>query len=92
MTNCSVIVFAFYVWLMNLQEVQSMDNDWLIIVLKDGSTAKYSPEEYTDYYYDKSIFAVIKDKRWIAGYNWNCVEYFSIEYEKEDNENEIPES
>lgn len=54
------------------------EKEWLIVVLKNGNVAKYSPDEYTDYYYDKSIFTVIKDQRWIAGYNWDCVEYFEV--------------
>ena len=55
-----------------------IDNDWLIIQLKDGMNAKYSPDEYTDYYYDKKAFIVIKDKRWIGIYNWNIVDYVEV--------------
>ncbi len=59
------------------------DNDWLVVQLKNGNYVKYSPTEYTDYYYDGKIFAVIKDKRWISGYNWGVVDYFDIVEEKE---------
>lgn len=52
-------------------------DEWLIICSKDGEYAKYKPDEYTDYHYDKKCFIVIRDEQWIGIYNIDeikCVE------------------
>ena len=51
----------------------------LKIVFKDGNIKKYKPKEYTDYYYDKKVFVVIKKKQWIGIYNIDCIA--TVEYE-----------
>ncbi len=43
------------------------------IVFKNGSIAKWHPEEYTDYKYDGKCFIIIKDTEWIAFYNIDSV-------------------
>lgn len=53
----------------------SYDNDWLVIRFKSGDLAYYKPSEYTDYYYDKKCFVVIKDQRWIGIYNIDSLSY-----------------
>lgn len=60
-----------------------MEKDFITIVFKDGDICHYKPEEYTDYYYDRKIFVVIKDKQWIGLYNINCVKYIEIGTEPE---------
>lgn len=54
------------------------DNDWLVIKFKNGDLAKYKPSEYTDYYYDKKCFVVIKDQRWIGIYNIDDLSYAEV--------------
>ena len=54
------------------------DNDWLIIKFKDGDLAHYAPNDYTDYYYDKVCFVVIKNKQWIGIYNINEIKWIEI--------------
>lgn len=54
------------------------DKDWLIIKFRDGEVAKYPPYEFTDYYYDKICFVVIKDKRWIGIYNIDEIKYVEV--------------
>lgn len=53
-------------------------DDWLVIKFKNGDTAHYEPNEYTDYYYDKKCFIVIKDKRWIGIYNIDDLSYVEV--------------
>ena len=54
------------------------DNEWLIIKFKDGEYAKYKPNEYTDYYYDKVCFVVIRDKQWIGIYNIDEIKWIEV--------------
>ena len=54
------------------------NGEWLIISFKDGEYAKYKPDEYTDYYYDKICFVVIKDRRWIGIYNIDEIKYVEV--------------
>lgn len=58
--------------------------EWIVIKFNNGDTAKYSPDEYTDYYYDKKCFVVIKDKKWIGIYNLDAIEYAEIRQVKAD--------
>ncbi len=53
----------------------------LKIVFKNGETKKYKPDEFTDYYYDRKVFVVLKKKQWIGIYNIDCVA--SVEYKEE---------
>lgn len=54
------------------------DNEWLVIKFKDGDLAHYAPSEYTDYYYDKVCFVVIKDKQWIGIYNIDEIKWIEV--------------
>lgn len=57
---------------------KNVDNDWLIIKFKDGDLAHYAPNDYTDYYYDKVCFVVIKNKQWIGIYNIDEIKWIEI--------------
>lgn len=57
---------------------KKVDNDWLIIKFKDGDLAHYAPNDYTDYYYDKVCFVVIKNKQWIGIYNIDEIKWIEI--------------
>ena len=61
------------------------DNDWLVIKFKDGDLAHYAPSEYTDYYYDKVCFVVIKDKQWIGIYNIDEIKWIEVISGEESN-------
>lgn len=50
----------------------------LRIVFKDGSVRKYKKKQFTDYYYDKKVFVVIKKKQWIGIYNIDAIA--TVEY------------
>ena len=54
------------------------NGEWLIIKFKDGEYAKYKPNEYTDYYYDKVCFVVIRDKQWIGIYNIDEIKWIEV--------------
>lgn len=54
------------------------NGEWLIISFKDGEYAKYKPDEYTDYYYDKVCFVVIRDKQWIGIYNIDEIKWIEV--------------
>lgn len=54
------------------------ENDWIVIKFKNGDLAHYKPTEYTDYYYDKKCFVVIKDRRWVGIYNLDELSYIEI--------------
>lgn len=54
------------------------DNEWLVIKFKDGDLAHYAPNEYTDYYYDKVCFVVIRDKQWIGIYNLSEIKWIEV--------------
>ena len=58
--------------------IKEEDNEWLIIKFKDGEYAKYKPNEYTDYYYDKVCFVVIRDKQWIGIYNIDEIKWIEV--------------
>lgn len=45
----------------------------LKIVFKDGNIRKYKEKQYTDYYYDRKVFAVIKKKKWVGIYNMDAI-------------------
>lgn len=53
-------------------------NQWITIDFKNGEICHYKPDEYTDYYYDKKYFIVIKDKQWIGLYNLDEIRYVEI--------------
>ena len=56
-----------------------MENQqWITIVLKDGTYCHYRPDEYTDYEYDRKYFIVIKDRQWIGFYNLDELKYIEI--------------
>jgi hypothetical protein len=46
----------------------------LRIIFKDGAEKRYKKHEYTDYWYDRKVFAVIRKKQWVAIYNIDCIE------------------
>ena len=48
------------------------------IVFKDGSVRKYKKKEFTDYYYDRKVFAVIKKRQWVGIYSIDTIA--TIEY------------
>ena len=52
----------------------------LRIVFKDGSIRKYKKKEFTDYYYDRKVFVVIKKKQWVGIYNIDAIA--TVEYEE----------
>ena len=54
------------------------EDEWLVIKFKDGEIAHYSPNEYTDYYYDKVCFVVIRDKQWIGIYNIDEIKWIEV--------------
>lgn len=55
-----------------------MNEQWIIIVFKNGEICHYKPDEYDDYQYDKKCFIVIKDKQWIGIYNLDDIRYVEI--------------
>ncbi len=55
-----------------------MNDQWITINFKSGEIRHYKPDEYTDYYYDKGYFIVIKDKQWIGFYNLDEIRYVEI--------------
>ena len=58
--------------------IKEEDKEWLVIKFKDGDIAKYAPNEYTDYYYDKVCFVVIRDKQWIGIYNIDEIKWIEV--------------
>lgn len=58
--------------------IKEEDKEWLVIKFKDGEIAHYSPNEYTDYYYDKVCFVVIRDKQWIGIYNIDEIKWIEV--------------
>jgi hypothetical protein len=44
----------------------------LKIIFKDKRTKIYKKSEYTNYWYDRKIFVVIR-KKWIEIYNIDCI-------------------
>lgn len=58
--------------------IKEEDKEWLVIKFKDGEIAKYLPNEYTDYYYDKVCFVVIRDKQWIGIYNIDEIKWIEV--------------
>lgn len=58
--------------------IKEEDKEWLVIKFKDGEYAKYKPDEYTDYYYDKVCFVVIRDKQWIGIYNIDEIKWIEV--------------
>jgi len=55
-----------------------MNKQWITIDFKNGEICHYSPDEYTDYQYDKKYFIVIRDKQWIGFYNLDEIRYIEI--------------
>ena len=49
------------------------------ITFKNGETAIYNGESYTDYLYDRRCFIVVKDLKWIGIYNLDCIDCIVIE-------------
>jgi len=45
----------------------------LRISMKNGETINWQPDAFTDYTYDGKAFIVIKDKRVVGIYNFECV-------------------
>lgn len=58
--------------------IKEEDKEWLVIKFKDGDLAHYAPNEYTDYYYDKVCFVVIRDKQWIGIYNIDEIKWIEV--------------
>lgn len=58
--------------------VKESCGEWIVIKFKNGDLAHYKPEEYTDYYYDKVCFVVIRDKQWIGFYNIDDLSWVEI--------------
>ena len=50
------------------------DNNTIHIVFKDRREDKWSGNEFTDYYYDKKSFIILKDGRWVGIYNMDAIE------------------
>ena len=51
---------------------------YIVITFSDGVVCRYSPEEYTDYKYDRKFFIVIRYNQWIGCHNLNDIKHIDI--------------
>lgn len=55
-----------------------MKNNKIYIYFKDGKVDIWKSKEYTDYYYDRKCFIIIRKKRWVGIYNLDSIDAIVI--------------
>lgn len=48
------------------------------ITMNNGCYNEWTPEQYTDYMYDRKCFIIIKDEQWVGIYNIDSVRSITV--------------